>query len=283
MTQPIVRIQQLHKNFGSLEVLKGVDLEVTKGEVVVILGPSGSGKSTMLRCINKLEQPTGGKIFFEDTEITGAGTDINKIREKIGMVFQQFNLFPHLTAKGNVMLAQQRVLHRSKADADRTAVAFIVGALLQAALGIAQFAVQHDVGLRWLGEPVLRTDMRGVAVFYDIHHAKILRAYGTFPHPNVLAAYLMTALWVTAWMWARHMGTVLRRVWVWPAATALLTVTVTFVSAETVFVLSVPGGVRLATIFTMKWSIWSSPSFFKNVLVTLTTTASMGIKASNEA
>ncbi len=118
-TQPIVRIQQLHKYFGSNEVLKGIDLDVNKGEVVVILGPSGSGKSTMLRCINKLEEPTGGKIFFEDTEITDPATNINKIRENIGMVFQSFNLFPHLTAKGNVMLAQQKVLGRSKAEAAR--------------------------------------------------------------------------------------------------------------------------------------------------------------------
>jgi polar amino acid transport system ATP-binding protein len=122
MTQAIVRIENLKKSFGTLEVLKGVDLEVHKGEVVVILGPSGSGKSTMLRCINRLEDPTGGKIFFEDTEITHGDTDINKVREHIGMVFQQFNLFPHLTAKGNVMLAQQRVLGRSKAEADRSAI-----------------------------------------------------------------------------------------------------------------------------------------------------------------
>jgi polar amino acid transport system ATP-binding protein len=122
MTQAIVRIENLQKSFGTLEVLKGVDLEVHKGEVVVILGPSGSGKSTMLRCINRLEDPTGGKIFFEDTEITHGDTDINKVREHIGMVFQQFNLFPHLTAKGNVMLAQQRVLGRSKAEADRNAI-----------------------------------------------------------------------------------------------------------------------------------------------------------------
>jgi len=121
MTQAIVRIEKLEKAFGPLQVLKGVDLEVHKGEVVVILGPSGSGKSTMLRCINRLEEPTGGKIFFEDTEITDAGTDINKLREHIGMVFQQFNLFPHLTAKGNVMLAQQRVLKRSKSEAERIA------------------------------------------------------------------------------------------------------------------------------------------------------------------
>ncbi|MDO8914761.1 MAG: amino acid ABC transporter ATP-binding protein [Coriobacteriia bacterium] len=122
MTQPIVRIQDLHKSFGSLEVLKGVDLEVTKGEVVVILGPSGSGKSTMLRCINKLEQPTGGHIFLEDIEITDPKTNINKVRERIGMVFQSFNLFPHLTAIGNIMLAQRKVLGRSKAEAGRIAM-----------------------------------------------------------------------------------------------------------------------------------------------------------------
>ena len=122
MTQPIVRIQQLKKSFGSLEVLKGVDLDVTKGEVVVILGPSGSGKSTLLRCINKLEVATGGHIFFEDADITDPKTNINEVRERIGMVFQSFNLFPHLTAKGNVMLAQQKVLKRSKAEAGRVAV-----------------------------------------------------------------------------------------------------------------------------------------------------------------
>jgi len=118
----VVRIQGLHKSFGSLEVLKGVNLEVTKGEVVVILGPSGSGKSTMLRCINKLEQPTAGKIFLEDTEITDPKTNINEVREQIGMVFQSFNLFPHLTAKGNVVLAQRKVLKRSKAEAERIAL-----------------------------------------------------------------------------------------------------------------------------------------------------------------
>jgi polar amino acid transport system ATP-binding protein len=122
VTQPIVRIQDLHKSFGSLEVLKGVDLEVSKGEVVVILGPSGSGKSTMLRCINKLEQPTGGHIFLEDIEITDPKTNINKVRERIGMVFQSFNLFPHLTAIGNIMLAQRKVLGRSKAEAERIAM-----------------------------------------------------------------------------------------------------------------------------------------------------------------
>jgi len=122
MDQAIVRIKDLHKSFGSLEVLKGVDIEVNKGEVVVILGPSGSGKSTMLRCINRLEEPTSGHIWFEDQEITDPKTNINEIREHIGMVFQSFNLFPHLTAKGNVMLAQQKVLKRSKAEAEKNAV-----------------------------------------------------------------------------------------------------------------------------------------------------------------
>ena len=103
MAEAIVRIKNLQKSFGSLEVLKGVGLEVQKGEVVVILGPSGSGKSTMLRCINRLEEPTGGQIFFEDMEITHSSTNINKMRERIGMVFQQFNLFPHMTALENVM------------------------------------------------------------------------------------------------------------------------------------------------------------------------------------
>jgi polar amino acid transport system ATP-binding protein len=122
VNQPIVRIQDLHKSFGSLEVLKGVDLEVSKGEVVVILGPSGSGKSTMLRCINKLEQPTGGHIYLEDVEITDPKTNINEVRERIGMVFQSFNLFPHLTAIGNIMLAQRKVLNRSRSEAEKVAM-----------------------------------------------------------------------------------------------------------------------------------------------------------------
>jgi len=120
--QLIVRLVGLRKNFGSNEVLKGVDLEVTKGEVVVILGPSGSGKSTLLRCVNRLEEPTGGEIWFEDVMVNAPKTNINRVREHIGMVFQSFNLFPHLTAKGNVMLAQRLVLSRSKEEAERVAV-----------------------------------------------------------------------------------------------------------------------------------------------------------------
>ncbi len=119
---PIVRIHNLRKCFGELEVLRNVDMEVERGEVVVILGPSGSGKSTMLRCVNRLEEPTGGEIWLEDIKVNDPKTNINEVRERIGMVFQQFNLFPHLTAKGNVMLAQRKVLKRSKAEAERIAI-----------------------------------------------------------------------------------------------------------------------------------------------------------------
>ena len=120
--KPVVRIEGLRKSFGDNVVLRGIDLDIRRGEVVVILGPSGSGKSTLLRCVNLLETPTDGKIFFEDTEITAKKTDINNVRAKVGMVFQSFNLFPHLTAKANVMLAQQKVLKRSKAEAERVAI-----------------------------------------------------------------------------------------------------------------------------------------------------------------
>ncbi len=138
---PVVRIEGLEKRFGKTEVLKGIDLEVQRGEVVVILGASGSGKSTLLRCINRLEEPTRGKIFFEDTEITDPKTDVNKIRERIGMVFQQFNLFPHLTALGNVMLAQRKVLGRSKIEAERVAREQL------AAVGLADRAEFHPAQL----------------------------------------------------------------------------------------------------------------------------------------
>ncbi len=120
-SKTIIRIDDLHKSFGDLDVLKGVSLEVKRGEVVVILGPSGSGKSTMLRCINLLETPTSGHIFFEDDEITDPSIDINALRSKVGMVFQNFNLFGHLSAKANVMLAQEKVLKRSKAEAEKVA------------------------------------------------------------------------------------------------------------------------------------------------------------------
>ena len=117
----MISIQHLSKSFGATTVLRDVNIDVKRGEVVVVLGPSGSGKSTMLRCINLLETPTGGHIFIEGNEITAKRTDVNKLREKVGMVFQQFNLFPHLTAKKNVELAQIKVLKRSKEEAARIA------------------------------------------------------------------------------------------------------------------------------------------------------------------
>ena len=119
--EAIIRIQNLRKSFGDLEVLRDISLDIHRGEVVVILGPSGSGKSTMLRCLNLLEEPTGGSIIFEGKDITDPKVDVNKVREHMGMVFQQFNLFPHLDALHNVMLAQQKVLKRSAAEAEEVA------------------------------------------------------------------------------------------------------------------------------------------------------------------
>ena len=121
-TDIMVSIQHLSKSFGETEVLRDVNVDVMRGEVVVVLGPSGSGKSTMLRCINLLETPTGGHIYIEGEEITGPNTNVDKLREHVGMVFQQFNLFPHLSAKKNVMLAQRKVLKRSKEEAERIAL-----------------------------------------------------------------------------------------------------------------------------------------------------------------
>lgn len=115
----LLRVENLHKKFGDLHVLRGVNLEVEKGEVVVIIGPSGSGKSTLLRCINRLEEPTSGRIFLDDEEITSDRVDINRIRQRIGMVFQQFNLFPHLTAIENITLAPVKVKGMDREEAYR--------------------------------------------------------------------------------------------------------------------------------------------------------------------
>ncbi|MER6850634.1 amino acid ABC transporter ATP-binding protein [Streptomyces flaveolus] len=121
MSVPQIRIKDLHKTFGDNAVLRGVDLEVSQGEVVCVIGPSGSGKSTLLRCVNLLEQPTRGQVFLDDTELTDPDVDIDAARRRIGMVFQQFNLFPHLSVTENLTLPQRRVLGRDKATASRTA------------------------------------------------------------------------------------------------------------------------------------------------------------------
>ena len=116
-----VIVENLHKHFGSLKVLNGVDMTVSEGEVVCIIGPSGSGKSTFLRCINRLEMPTEGKITVDGNVITDKKLNINKARENIGMVFQNFNLFSHLTVKKNIMLAPVDLGKMNKAEAEKKA------------------------------------------------------------------------------------------------------------------------------------------------------------------
>ncbi|TDE56115.1 amino acid ABC transporter ATP-binding protein [Nonomuraea mesophila] len=116
-----IELKNLHKYFGKNEVLKGIDMTVESGQVVCVIGPSGSGKSTLLRCVNLLEEPTKGKVFVEGIEVTDPDVDIDAVRRRIGMVFQQFNLFPHMTALQNVMIAQQRVLKRGRSAAEVTA------------------------------------------------------------------------------------------------------------------------------------------------------------------
>ncbi|MDN3310483.1 amino acid ABC transporter ATP-binding protein [Microbacterium oryzae] len=116
-----VTIQGLHKAFGSNEVLKGIDLEVRPGEVVCLIGPSGSGKSTLLRCVNLLEAPSGGSVQVGGREVTDPDVDIDELRRHVGMVFQQFNLFPHLTVLENCTVAQIKVLRRGREEAQRVA------------------------------------------------------------------------------------------------------------------------------------------------------------------
>ena len=117
-----IEIRDLHKSFGDLEVLRGLDFDVDLGEVVCVIGPSGSGKSTLLRCVNRLEDPTSGTILIEGEDITNVDADVDAVRRKIGMVFQRFNLFPHLTVMDNLLVAQRRVLGRSKAKAREVAM-----------------------------------------------------------------------------------------------------------------------------------------------------------------
>ncbi|MDI9886472.1 amino acid ABC transporter ATP-binding protein [Streptomyces sp. HNM0645] len=122
MAENEIEIRGLRKSFGGDEVLRGIDLDVARGEVVCVIGPSGSGKSTLLRCVNLLEEPSAGKVFVGGTEVTDLDVDIDAVRRRIGMVFQQFNLFPHVTVAENLTLPQRRVLKRDKARAASVAV-----------------------------------------------------------------------------------------------------------------------------------------------------------------
>ena len=121
VVEPIVVARGIHKHFGHLHVLKGVDLEVTERELVFVIGPSGSGKSTLLRCLNRLEEPSSGSITVAGIDMLSPRTDINHARQHIGMVFQSFNLYPHMTALGNVTLALRKVAGKSRAEAERIA------------------------------------------------------------------------------------------------------------------------------------------------------------------
>lgn len=121
----MIDVINLHKSFGDLKVLKGIDLHVSSKEVVCVIGPSGSGKSTLLRCVNMLETPTSGQIMIDGTEVTDPNTDINKVRENVGMVFQRFNLFPHKTSLENVALAPIQVRKMSKEEAGQKAKALL--------------------------------------------------------------------------------------------------------------------------------------------------------------
>ena len=120
----MIKITNLHKSFGTLEVLQGIDLEIAEREVVVIIGPSGSGKSTLLRCINYLEEPTSGTISVDGIELSGEA-NINAIRREVGMVFQRFNLFPHMTVMENLLLAPMKVRNLTKAEAEKNALALL--------------------------------------------------------------------------------------------------------------------------------------------------------------
>ena len=132
----MISVKNLKKSFGSVEVLKGVNLEIAEKEVVVIIGPSGSGKSTLLRCLNYLEQPTSGEITVDGMTL-GGGTDINKVRAEVGMVFQRFNLFPHMTAMDNITLAPMKVRGVSREEAED------IARVLLAKVGLADRAAAY--------------------------------------------------------------------------------------------------------------------------------------------
>lgn len=120
--QPLIQVQNLSKRFGELEVLKGITVDIRQGDVVFVVGPSGSGKSTFLRCLNRLEEASDGHIFFEGVDIVDPKTDIDKHRQRMGMVFQQFNLFPHMTIMKNLTLAPMKLQGKSSQEAEKTAM-----------------------------------------------------------------------------------------------------------------------------------------------------------------
>ena len=123
--EPLIQVKNLGKSFGSISVLSGIDLDIYKGDVVFVVGPSGSGKSTFLRCLNRLEEPTEGQILFEGVDIVDPKTNIDKHRQKMGMVFQQFNLFPHMTILKNLTLAPVKLQGRSQKEAEAEAMALL--------------------------------------------------------------------------------------------------------------------------------------------------------------
>jgi polar amino acid transport system ATP-binding protein len=133
----ILTISGLKKSFGATEVLKGIDLSVNERELVFIIGPSGSGKSTLLRCINRLEEPSSGRVVFDGVEVTARGTDLNALRRSMGMVFQSFNLYPHMTALGNVTLALRKVLKKPGTEAEA------IGLRALAEVGLADKATSY--------------------------------------------------------------------------------------------------------------------------------------------
>jgi ABC-type polar amino acid transport system ATPase subunit len=136
-TDAVVRLEDVHKSFGDNHVLRGIDLEVRQGEVLTVIGPSGSGKSTLLRCVNLLEPLQSGRIWFEGQEITRSGTDLSDVRQRIGMVFQQFNLFPHLRVLDNLTLAARRIRRQPRAAAEARARELL------AQVGLSEKAEQH--------------------------------------------------------------------------------------------------------------------------------------------
>ncbi len=138
---PPIQIRALHKRFGDLEVLKGIDFEVATGEVVCVIGPSGSGKSTLLRCVNLLEQPTSGQVIIEGLDITDPDTDVDAVRTRIGMVFQHFNLFAHLSVLRNLTIAQRKVLKRSEEESEQVARQML------ARVGLAEKAEEYPIRL----------------------------------------------------------------------------------------------------------------------------------------